>query len=258
MLAAEGKQLIEGYLNWLKEGFHLESTDTYTLITTPFLDPHNDEIQLFVEKQGDQLRLSDDGYTLADLSDMGLEINTEKRDAHVRQILNGFGVRLEDDGQLTVTATARDFPQKKHNLIQAILAVHDLSVMGQAQVLQFFEEDVAAYLRERKVPFFRSLNLAGRSGFHHHFDFGFASVGARPEAVLQAANALTRDWATSVAFAVNDVRLQRGDDAFVAYAMINDRESAPAADYLDALRAYRIKAFLWSQREALATEVGAN
>jgi len=54
------------------------------------------------------------------------------------------------------------------------------------------------------------------------------------------------------------VRLQRGDDAFVAYAMINDRESAPAADYLDALRAYRIKTFLWSQREALATEVGAN
>jgi hypothetical protein len=117
---------------------------------------------------------------------------------------------------------------------------------------------VAAYLRERTVPFFRSLNLAGRSGFHHHFDFGFSSVGDRPEAVLQAANALTRDWATSVAFAVNDVRLQRGDAAFVAYAMINDRESAPALDHLDALRAYGIKTFLWSQREALAGELGAN
>ncbi len=39
--------------------------------------------------------------------------------------------------------------------------------------------------------------------------------------------------------------------------MINDRESAPAADYLDALRAYRIKTFLWNQHEALATETRA-
>jgi hypothetical protein len=258
MLATEGKRLIDDYLAWLKEGYHFESTEEYALISTPFLDPHNDEIQIFVERQGDVLRLTDDGYTVADLADMGLEINTEKREAHVRQILNGFGVRLDAGSQLSVTATPRDFPQKKHNLIQAILAVHDSAVMGQSHVLQFFQEDVAAFLREKQVPFFRGLKLSGRSGFDHHFDFAFAATGRRPESVMQAANVLTRDLATTVAFAVNDVRLQRGGEAFTAYTVINDRDTKPSGDHLDALNAYGIKSFLWSRREAMVLEFGSN
>ncbi len=258
MLAAEGKRLIDGYLSWLKEGFHLETGGGYALISTPFLDPHNDEIQIFVDKQGDSIRLTDDGYTIGDLRDMGLEINTEKREAHVHQILNGFGVRLEEGDQLVVTATERDFPQKKHNLIQAILAVHDLAVMGQTHVLQFFEEDVANFLREHRVSFFRDLKLAGKSGFDHKFDFAFAERDKRPESVMRAVNALTRDFATSVAFAVNDVRLQRGNERFAAYAVINDREAKPSADHIDALRAYGIKPILWTQREVLVTEFGGN
>lgn len=74
--------------------------------------------------------------------------------------------------------------------------------MGQTHVLQFFEEDVANFLREHRISF------------------------SRPESVMQAVNALTRDLATSVAFAVNDVRLQRGNDRFAAYAVINDRDAA--------------------------------
>lgn len=257
MLAAEGKKLIDSYLAWLKEGFHLELGEGYTLISTPFLDPHNDEIQIFIEQDGETLRLTDDGYTISDLRSSGLEINTDKRTAHVEQILNGFGVRRDGD-ELVVTATPRDFPQKKHNLIQAILAVHDLSVMGQTQVLQFFEEDVAAFLSERGVPFFRGLKLSGKSGFDHHFDFGLPAIRGRSESVLQAFNTLTRDQATSIAFAVNDVRLLRGRDAFGAFALINDRETKPAEDYVDALRAYGIKPYLWNSRDQLVAEAGVN
>jgi hypothetical protein len=254
MLASEGKRLIDHYLSWLRESFEFEQGDGYSLINTPFLDPHNDEIQIFVQKNGDTFRLTDDGYTLSDLQDTGLEINTEKRQAHLRQILSGFGVRLED-GVLAVTTSGRDFAQKKHNLIQAILAMHDLAVMGQEQVLQFFVEDVAMFLRERSVPFFRGLKVAGKSGFDHHFDFGIPALDGKPESVLQAINSLTRDLATSLAFAVNDVRLLRGTDAVGAYAVVNDREGHPSDDYLDALHAYGIRTFNWQQRDELATEL---
>lgn len=257
MLAAEGKKLIDSYLSWLREGFSVESGDGYTLISTPFLDPHNDEIQIHLEQIDSSLRLTDDGYTIGDLRSSGLEINTEKRLAHVEQILNGFGVRREGD-EIVVSATARDFAQKKHNLIQAILAVHDLAVMGQTQVLQFFEEDVAAFLRENNVPFFPGLKLSGKSGFDHHFDFGLPARGKHPEGVLQALNTLSRDQATSIAFAVNDVRLSRGRGTFNAYAIVNDRENKPSEDYLDALKAYGIRTFLWNTRDRLLAEVGLN
>ncbi len=258
MLTAEGKRLVDEYLNWLKEGFHLESLGSHMLISTPFLDPHNDEIEIFVEKHGEQFKLTDDGYTISDLASMGLEINSPKRIAHVKQIVGSFGVRWED-GELSVNTNARDFPQKKHNLIQAILAVHDLSVMGQSHVLQFFQEDVAAFLTEKSIPYFSSIKFSGKSGFDHRFDFAFPKMGSRPEASMQAINNLTRDVATSVAFAVHDVQLQRGNEAdFMSYAIINDREFAPADDHLDALRAYGIKPYLWSSRGTLAEELVRN
>jgi hypothetical protein len=257
MLAAEGKKLIDRYVTWLKQGYEVETGSGYTLISTPFLDPHNDELQIFLEQEGENLKLSDDGYTLADLRDSGLEINTPKRDAHVRQILNGFGVRQEG-GELVVTATPRDFPQKKHSLIQAMLAIHDLSVMGQAQVLQFFEEDVARYLQEKQVPVVRNIKLPGRSGFDHLFNFVAPAQRTRRETVLQAINHLSRDFAMSVAFAVNDVRLLRGADSFGATAIINDAETRPADEFLDALRAYGIKPFVWSNRDSLVAEFGSN
>ena len=257
MLAAEGKKLIDRYVTWLKEGYEVEAGNGYTLISTPFLDPHNDELQIFLEQQGESLKLSDDGYTLSDLRASGLEINTPKRDAHVRQILNGFGVRQEGD-ELVVTATASDFPKKKHSLIQAMLAIHDLSVMGQAQVLQFFEEDVARFLQEKQVPVVRNIKLPGRSGFDHLFNFVVPAQGTRRETVLQAINYLSRDYAMSVAFAVNDVRLLRGADNFNAAAIVNDTEAKPAAEYLDALTAYGIRPHLWSGRDQFVRHLGNN
>lgn len=258
MHQSEGKKLIDNYLAWLKEGFSLAAGEDHLKISTPFLDPHNDEIEIYVQKAGDLIKLTDDGYTIADLVGVGLEINTEKRKTHVRQIVNGFGVKWEADGQLTVTTTARDFPQKKHNLIQAILAVHDLSVMGQPHVLQFFEEDVAAFLLEKNIPFIPGVKFTGRSGLDHHFDFAFPKLGRRPESVMRAANMLTRDFATSVAFAVNDVRLQRGEKNFVAHTIINDRDVKPSEDNLNALRAYGVTPYRWSERDNLVADFSAN
>ena len=64
-------------------------------LTTPFLDRHNDHIQVYAERHGDDIVLSDDGYVLADLRTSGLELTTAKRKAVLDSTLNGFGVRLE-------------------------------------------------------------------------------------------------------------------------------------------------------------------
>ena len=258
MLAEEGKRLISNYLNWLKEGFNLKEGDGHLSITTPFLDPHNDEIEIFIEKEGESVKLSDDGYTISDLKANGLEINTDKRRMHVRQIANSFGVRIEADGQISVIATPRDFPQKKHNLIQAILAIHDLIVMGQAHVAQFFEEDVRAFLDVKNIQYVTDVKMSGRSGFDHKFSFILPKTKLRSQAILHGINALTRELATSVAFAVNDVRSQRDNDDIKAYAIINDRDAGPADDYIDALRVYNIAPYRWSEREVLVSELSHN
>src|SRR5437879_8321314 len=112
MTQGECARLIADYLRWLKEGLRVSELETSCKVATPFLDRHNDEIEIYVERRNGGLLLTDDGYTLRDLEASGTALKTEKRRAHLQAILNGFGVHLEGD-ELQAQATAQDFPQKK-------------------------------------------------------------------------------------------------------------------------------------------------
>ena len=137
MTRAECQQLIDEYLHWLKEEHEVTALDGSCQISTPFLDRHNDAIEIFVEKKNGSLRLTDDGYTIRDLRAGGMEFTTERRKAHLDAVLNGFGVRRENN-EICVVGSLEDFPQKKHNLVQAILAVNDMFVMAEEHVLSLF------------------------------------------------------------------------------------------------------------------------
>ena len=44
---------MNGYVSWLKEELRIEQLDSSCVISTPFLDRHNDEIEIYIEKRGD-------------------------------------------------------------------------------------------------------------------------------------------------------------------------------------------------------------
>ena len=249
MTKAECEKLINDYLQWLKEGLQVNELGHSCMIATPFLDRHNDEIEIYVEKNNGKILLTDDGYTIHDLAACGMSFSTEKRKTHLTTILNGFGVRQEGD-ELRVWATPQDFPQKKHNLVQAMLAVNDMFVMGEEHILSLFKEDVAMFLESHNIPVWPDFKLTGRSGFDHKFDFGIPKTQRKPQRVVQAINNLTKDQATSFAFAVADVEAIRSEP-LQALAFVNDTEHPPHEDNLSAIRAYKVVPLLWSQRNEL-------
>lgn len=247
MNRAECERLIGDYLRWLKEGLRVDQLDRSCKIATPFVDRHNDEIEIYVEKRNGGLLLTDDGYTIADLASSGMTFATDKRKGHLTAILNGFGVRLEGE-ELQVHASSQDFPQKKHSLVQAMLAVNDMFVMGEEHVLSLFKEDVTKFLESHNIPIFPDFKLSGRTGFDHKFDFGLPKTSRKPQRVLQAINNLTKDQATSFAFAVADVRVIRAEP-LQAFTFLNDLEHPPNEDNLAALRAYDVEPLFWSRRQ---------
>ncbi len=251
MNRSECERLIADYLRWLKEGLRAREAEGSCRIATPFLDRHNDEIEIYVEERNGGFLLTDDGYTLSDLASSGMTFSTEKRKAHLAAILNGFGVRQEAQ-ELQVHATPQDLPQKKHNLVQAMLAVNDMFVMGEEHVLSLFKEDVARFLEDNHIPVFPDFKLSGRSGFDHKFDFGLPKTRRHPQRVIQAINQLTKDQALSFAFAVADVRVVRAEK-LVAYTFVNDVEHPPSEDNLAAMKAYEIEPMMWSRRNESAT-----
>ena len=137
MNPTECQELLDDYLRWLKEGLSASVVSDACELTTPFLDRHNDHLQLYAKKSDGKITLTDDGYIYSDLLASGLEFNTPKRKAALETTLNGFGVRLDDRNHLVLEATPRNLGQKVHSLTQAMIGVNDMFLLAQSRVASF-------------------------------------------------------------------------------------------------------------------------
>jgi len=256
MAVDDCRKLVDAYVEWLRARISFRDIEGFCEITTPFVDRHNDHLQIYVKKDpSGGLVLTDDGYTIKDLGLGGCEFNTEKRQQMLHSILNGFGIRLHNE-ELTVNATGTNFPQRKHNLLQAIMAINDLFVMAAPTVASFFREDVERYLRTHQIRFTPSIKFTGKSGFDHYFEFVIPESRKKPERVLSVINRPDRQRITSLIFAWSDIFSAR-ETKSVAYGILNDMDRPVPQDLITALAEYDIKSVLWSQREDFAGELAA-
>lgn len=248
-MVAEINSLVDRYTKWLRDKTVVrQASAEWVEITTPYLDRHNDYIQIYARKQGSRFVLSDDGYTLADLAQSGCKLDSPKRQQILEMTLNGLGVQ-NNAGRLEVITGGETFAVKKNDLVQAVLAVNDLFYLSSPTVLSLFKEDVTAWLDENDIRYAPSVKLSGRSGFDHLFDFVIPKSRKSPERLVQAINRPSRDAAEQIAFRWFDTREARPADA-VAFAMINDRDERVGDAVLEALRNYEITPVLWSKRSA--------
>ena len=58
-----------------------------------------------------------------------------------------------------VTASAENFPLRKHNLIQAMLAVNDMFYLAEPVVKSLFYEDVIAWLEQNEIRYTPKVKL---------------------------------------------------------------------------------------------------
>lgn len=253
---ADIEKLLNDYRVWLRDKTTLRELDgSWVEITTPYLDRHNDALQIYVRQENGGYLISDDSYTIHDLEASGCNLNTEKRQDLLRMTLNGFGVKLNEDS-LEIRATADNFPLRKHSLIQAILAVNDLFYLAKPVVESLFLEDVIAWLDANEIRYTSKVKFTGISGFDHLFDFVIPKSRKRPERIVQAINRPTRDNTEAFILAWSDTREVRLAES-KAYAILNDDEQTISGGVIDAFRNYLIQPAPWSERASVVTELAA-
>src|SRR5690606_18364194 len=95
----ECNNIIEEYLKWIKDNTIVKTIDEGKVcsISTPFLDRHNDHLDIYIVSNDGYFTLTDDGYTISDLKMSGFEINTPKRENILKTTLSGFGVKVKDE-----------------------------------------------------------------------------------------------------------------------------------------------------------------
>jgi hypothetical protein len=250
------QRLLNNYIDWLRDRTTLRQIDDgWVEITTPYLDRHNDHIQIYARKDNGGYLLTDDSYIIHDLELSGCNMDSPKRQALLRITLNGFGVK-KNNNSLEVHASGNDFAQRKHNLLQAMLAVNDLFYLSAPMVESLFYEDVESWLNVHEIRYTPRVKFTGTSGFDYLFDFVIPKSRTRPERILQTINRPSRDTAQRMAFSWVDTKEARPTESH-AYAFINDYDKKISTNFLDALNKYEVTAVPWSERESFRSELAA-
>jgi hypothetical protein len=174
-------------------------------------------------------------------------LDSPKRQELLRTTLAGFGVQMDGE-QLLMKATPENFSLKKHNLIQAMLAVNDLFYLASPYVASLFYEDVTQWLDLADIRYTPKVKFTGKSGYDHMFDFVIPRSRQQPERIIQAISNPKKDSAEALVFKWLDTKETRAPESRL-YAFLNDSTSVVSPSVVDALRNYDLEPVLWSQRE---------
>ncbi len=249
------QNLIDRYIFWLKDRTVLREVKDWVEITTPYLDRHNDYLQIYARKHNGGFLLSDDGYILDDLEQTGCKLETPKRQQLLKMTLNGFGVQLNNQA-LQIVTTPETFAMRKHNLIQAMLAVNDMFYLASPVVTNIFYEDIVTWLDLQDIRYTPQVKFTGKTGYDHLFDFVIPKSRVKPERIVQSINRPSRQTAETLAFSWIDTKGVRASDSKI-FALLNDQEREVSSDVIDALKRYSVRPVPWSRRDDVLKELAA-
>ena len=242
------QNMIKEYTDWLYSGFSVAEVGEFIELTTPYMDRYNDHLQIYVQqnKNGSYF-LTDDGYIIGNLQSSGVSFQrSPKRRDVLHRIARNFGVTINGNS-LEIQATKSNFPQKKHMLIQTMLAVDDMFVAEPNTVKNFFAEDVGLFLDENDIFYSRDFSLAGKTGSLYVYEYHLQRTRTRPERFCRTINNLTATARNLTLFNWIDTKEQRSDRGELIL-FLNDEKSIDSSD-LEALESYDVNYILWSHRQ---------
>lgn len=247
---------ITDYHKWLRERIKIRTDETtgWSVISTPFLGAYNDPIEIYIRQIGDNIELSDDGVTLDNLIQLGVNPNrSPKHKEWIGYILRNYGVTL-DGNELRTFATIENFPQKKHSLICTMLEISEMEVLAQNNVATIFKEDIKNFLDKNDIVYTPQFIMKGSTGIEFTFDFQFA--GRKKETVVKSFNSLNKVNVPNFLFTWKDIKPVREEQSgkeVNSLAIVNDKAIKLKMEYIDALKTYGCGYIPWSQKDTPET-----
>ena len=248
----DGLKLIDDYARWYKDNTAVKNLDTYTEITTPFVNHINDRIRLYVEVlENDKIRLSDDGNTINELELYGLDLDVETRKKMSSSILRQFGLKLLDD-VIYLDTDLDNFAKSKHKLLEGIIRFYDLTNTKRSNVIKLFTEEVQHYFYEHDFGGTPNVKLTGLSGIDYQVDYIIGETKTKPERLVQTVNHLTFDRFTTFDYIFKDLspmRLTKAEPQKII--IVNDENYPPQLKAIKGARNENIQVIAWSDKEQI-------
>lgn len=259
------KDLNKEYLNWVKKSYEYNQLENGAIrIDSPFLDNFSDEIVMYaVPLKNGKLKLTDDGWTLENLDEIGVSISrSPNRKKILESQVTSYGINVID-GELCTEVPVEDFPTAKHRLLQAIIFVNDMFMMVPKTTSKVFFDDVADFFVKHNIRTTKKISYIGKSGLTHRYDFSIAGLGEKiPLRLIKTLAVPTNPlFAKSI---VTDVMQTKPviEDYVEFYVFLNnlnknDKVIEINPDILNLFKDSSIKPIMYSDRDEYISELSA-
>lgn len=215
------EDIITAYVDTLKERFIVEPTDSGCVIHTPYLDPSNDVLSIYIEKINGHFKISDMTQAFEYLFLRGIDIKPKTRQKwYLDSTLSRLKVVL-DINELYVTVVKEDIPDGILRLIEAIRSVESLILTARIRKYTDFGEEVAGWLRDNDIIFDRKKEYIGASG---PINVDFVIPRADTPVFMYALHSDSRSWAARLTdrTIVNWMDLKKAEIDFYSVCVLDD------------------------------------
>ncbi|QZN89142.1 DUF1828 domain-containing protein [Vagococcus lutrae] len=242
--------LLKEYFAWYEKKYSVTELEKASEILTPFKNHINDRIAIYIEYlNSGKIRITDDGVTIQELEMAGFKL-TETRMNLLDSIKKDFGISQFDDELCVIAENPKDFPQKKHNLIQGILKVYDLLFTIQSKTKTMFAEDVYSFLYENEFGGTEKPHMIGASGILHHVDYSLGKTKSRPDTIFQFLGDPSFDRVAAQKYVKEDLITNKPQTKYILIG--NDLNGKKIPDKsLAVAKDADLKIIPWSKKEKL-------
>jgi hypothetical protein len=242
------KKMIDEYAEWLKKEITIATFGEFVELTTPYLDRFNDYLQIYVRQNDDgTLSMTDDGYVIGNLITSGMSFKKgTNKERMLNRIAANFNVTINGE-EITTIATAHNFPQKKHMMVQAMLAIDDLYVVSPESVKNLFLEDIETFFSTNDIFYSKDFSIMGKTETVYTYDFHLQRTREKPERFCKGINRLNLSRRDLTLFNWMDTQEKRGTSSELI-VIYNDFNTV-TDDVLRGFYNYSIKTVPFSKRE---------
>lgn len=168
----ECTEIIEKYLNGLKNDFYCVQVNEKLKIITPYVYPDNDLIEIFIEDlKAGLVKVTDMGEGFRHLHSQGYDVfSSPKRAFLADTIASRLGVEISK-GKLIKTVEWVSLYEAMFDVITAVRGIADLIYTSKTYAPGEFIDEVRTFLDEKKIKYENKVRIQGISTKLYSIDF---------------------------------------------------------------------------------------
>lgn len=235
-------------------------TNNHINVDTPITDPFGDSISLMIIRDGNQYKVTDQGYTIWNLSVRNINVETKntKRNQILHSILKFENVKLSsDDNEIFQIGTDKNIPQMLNDVTQAVLKVSNLAFSNVANTKRIFIDDVNEYFNsDNSFNYLAGLKVNGKSNLTYDIDFLFSHKNGKSD-IAQVVDSLSKGLVEKTIGIYFDTEEFRDENKNASYSLIvPNLKTDNDFNLADSLKSHNISVLDFTKKDELKNRYG--